>query len=619
MYLEKLGLNNFRSFEQAEIPLCEDLTILVGENNGGKSNAIDAIRLLTTPLGGRRELYCETTDIRFGSMERKFALTASFAELNPAQKGRMISAATDAAITGCVFGVKYDETTGRFPIRPQLWAGAQQGNPEPGCHEWIRHVYLPPLRDAKRALASGNPTRIYALLNHFLEGKAPEELAKSLRRGADAEILDRVGGAVEVGLSALTAGVRRQAASLGFADDEKLIDIARDLRFKLADHGVEPEDLRYSGHGYANLLYIATIAVELEKVNDADLTLFLVEEPEAHLHPQLQAAVLSFLDEQAEMSRKPREGHQGPAGELQIIVATHSPNLSAWIESRKLIFFRSFLPVPANPAAALAAAEEPQPLAGVPVAIMPEIEPNPVLPVGRARRVTRCIPLAALKLDDVERRKVDRYLDVTKSALLFGGRVLLAEGIAEALLLPVIAKKIVLKDDLEKLRLFRSAVFVPIDGVDFEPYTKLLLFPYEDMRIADLLVILTDGDGGEVAAGVEFPGVGRKRKLEAVGAGLGAADLLNVVINDYSLEAELVRAGNADLLKQVYLILHPRSGDKWDADVAQADAAQAVAIQKLFETTRKGDFAQLLAEEINAGKAFTVPPYLKRAIEALVV
>ena len=219
-----------------------------------------------------------------------------------------------------------------------------------------------------------------------------------------------------------------------------------------------------------------------------------------------------------------------------------------------------------------------------------------------------------LALNDVERRKVDRYLDVTKSALLFGGRVLLAEGIAEALLLPVIAKKIVLKDDAEKLRLFRSAVFVPTDGVDFEPYTKLLLSPYEDVRIADRLVVLTDGDGGEVAAGVEFPGVGRKRKLEGVAAGLGAADLLDVVINDYSLETELVRAGNADLFKQVYLVLHPRSGDKWDAAVAEADAAQAVAIQKLFETTRKGDFAQLLAEEIDAGKAFTVPAYLKGAI-----
>jgi putative ATP-dependent endonuclease of OLD family len=240
------------------------------------------------------------------------------------------------------------------------------------------------------------------------------------------------------------------------------------------------------------------------------------------------------------------------------------------------------------------------------------------MPVGRLRRETRCIPLAALALEPVERRKVDRYLDVTKSAFLFGGRVLLVEGIAEALLLPVMAKRIVLKDDADKLRLFRSAVFVPIDGVDFQPYAKLLLSLFNEVRIADRLVVLTDGDGGEVGEGAMTPGAGRKRDLEAVVAGLGAGDLLEVVTNDYSLETELVRAGNAALLKEVYVKLHPRSADKWDAAVAQAGAAQAVAIQKLFETTRKGDFAQLIAEEINSGKAFTVPAYLKAAIEALV-
>jgi putative ATP-dependent endonuclease of OLD family len=539
--------------------------------------------------------------------------------LNPAQRGRLITAATDAAISGCIFGVKYDETTGRFPTRPQLWAGSQRGNPEAGCHESVRHVYLPPLRDAKRALASGNPTRIYALLNHFLEGGAPEDVAKSLRRGADAEILTKVGGAVEVGLSALTAGVRRQSASLGFANDEKLIDIARDLRFKLADHGIEPEDLRYSGHGYANLLYMATIAVELEKVNDADLTLFLVEEPEAHLHPQLQAAVLSFLDEQATKSRIPKEGHQGPAGELQIIVATHSPNLSAWVEHRKLVFFRSHLPSAPDGADAPAVDAAMEPLAGVPAEIVPEIEPNPVIAAGRPRRVTRCIPLAALALTDIERRKIDRYLDVTKAAFLFGGRVLLVEGIAEALLLPVIAKKIVLRDELDKLRLFRSAVFVPIDGVDFEPYAKLLLTPYEEVRIADRVIVLTDGDGGEVQAGEETPGAGRKRRLTAIASGLGAEKLLDVIVNDYSLESELVRAGNAAMMKSAYLELHPNSGPKWDAAAGQAGAAQAVAVQKLFETTRKGDFAQVLADVINQGGAFVVPDYLKQAIEALVV
>jgi putative ATP-dependent endonuclease of OLD family len=613
MYLKTLTLDNFRSFAQTDITLCSDLTILVGENNGGKSNAIDAIRLLTAPLGGRRELYCETTDIRFGTTNRQFELIGRFEELSPPQQGRLISAATDHAISGCVFGLRYDETSGRFPVRPLLWGGQHQGTPEPGCHEMVRHVYLPPLRDAKRALASGNPTRIYALLNHFLDGGDPEALAQALRRVPSAPILDKVGGAVELGLSALTSGVRRQVTTLGFATDEKLIDIARDLRFKLADHGIEPEDLRYSGHGYANLLYMATIAVALEKANDAELTLFLVEEPEAHLHPQLQAAVLSFLEDRAEKSRQFKPGHQGPAGQLQVVVATHSPNLSAWVESKKLVFFRSFLPEATEPPHT-----EPKEPATQTTKSSAATDAGPAPSVAHPRRVTRCIPLASLALSAVDRRKIDRYLDVTKSALLFGGRMLLAEGIAEALLLPVIAKKLVFKDEPEKLRQFRSAVFVPIEGVDFEPYVKLLLTPFNSVRIADRVVVLTDGDGGGTEQGASAPGALRKAKLEASAVELGASDLLDVVLNDYSLETELVRAGNGPLLKTVYLQLHPSSGDKWDSAVAQADDALAWRIQKLFERSRKGDFAQLLAEAINAGEAFTVPAYLKRAIEALV-
>lgn len=605
MHLEKLTLGNFRSFEYVEIPLYKDLTILVGENNGGKSNAIDAMRLLTMPLGGRRELYCEPSDVRFGCANRKFEIVGNFNDLNPGQQGRLITAASDPAISGCVFGLRYDESAGRFPVRPTLWGGAHQGTPEPGSHDMIRHVYLPPLRDAKRALASGNPTRIYALLNHFLDGGDPDALAKALGRSAGADILVKVNGAVETGLSALTSGVRRQAAALGFASDEKLIDIARDLRFKLADHGVEPEDLRYSGHGYANLLYMATIAVELERANDADLTLFLVEEPEAHLHPQLQAAVLTFLEEQAEKSRRPRESDDGPAGELQVVVATHSPNLSAWVESTRIVFFRTTRVQPVAADASEVSGEN-----------ATDVDTTPIAPP--ARRTTRCIPLAELALDDVERRKVDRYLDVTKSALLFGGRVLLVEGIAEALLLPVLAKRFVLKNDAEKLRRFRSAVFVPIDGVDFEPYVKLLLSSVKDVCIAERLVVLTDGDGGGLTPGEDAPGALRKKSLDGIAVELKASAIFEAVISDYSLESELVRSGNGALMRESYLKLHPRSAEKWDNAIALAGDAQAAAVQKVFETTRKGDFAQLLADDIAKGRDFVVPDYLRNAINSLV-
>jgi putative ATP-dependent endonuclease of OLD family len=159
MYLETLQLTNFRSFRQTTVPLCRDLTIFVGENNGGKSNAIDAIRLLATPLTGRRELYCETTDIRFGSASRWFEIEGTFAELNPAQQGRLLSAAADTSLEKAVLGLVYDETEETLPVRPSWWAGHLRGAPEPGCLQMVRHVYLPPLRDAKRALSSmSSPT-----------------------------------------------------------------------------------------------------------------------------------------------------------------------------------------------------------------------------------------------------------------------------------------------------------------------------------------------------------------------------------------------------------------------------------------------------------------------------
>jgi nucleoside 2-deoxyribosyltransferase len=55
-----------------------------------------------------------------------------------------------------------------------------------------------------------------------------------------------------------------------------------------------------------------------------------------------------------------------------------------------------------------------------------------------------------------------------------GDRALLVEGIAEALLLPAIAKLHVLQNDAAGLQRFRGAVLVAIDGVDFSPYVEVL-------------------------------------------------------------------------------------------------------------------------------------------------
>ena len=669
MYLQRVRLDNFRSFDSAQLELQRDLTVLVGENNGGKSNAIDAIRLLTAPLSGRREIYCETTDVRFRSGNSRFELEAHFSELSTGQQGRLISAATDAGLSGACFGLRYDG--GQTNSRPQIWAGRDGNLPEANCHDMVRHVYLPTLRDAKRALASGNPTRIMALLHHFLAGTSAADLARELGRTPRHDVLTKVDAAVEKGLSALTGGVRPQVAALGFASDEGLVEIARDLRFKLADHGLDPEDLRYSGHGYANLLFMAIIAVELEKVRSADLTLFLVEEPEAHLHPQLQAAVLSFLRDQAKLSREKPPADHGPAGELQVVVATHSPNLSAWVSSDRLVIFKSVVAPDADADGDVEAVQSSEPLSPD-AAIIESLLATEDGPEGEAgteavldavlsavgpRRATRCLPLAKMALKPLDRRKIDRYLDVTKAALLFGGRTLLVEGIAEALLLPAIARLHVLKDQPEKLRLFRSAVFIPIDGVDFVPYVTLLLTELDGVRIADRVVVITDGDKGvkieeedgaeseeaadeaasndgaadEVAHGAQIstseeqvgdnsrsPGEGRKALLDELARTLGAGDHFAVSTSTYSLESELVEAGNAALLEKAYLELHKKSKRKWQAAMRLDGDERAAAIHAIFKAARKGDFAQILARLIEDGEAFQTPRYISDAIEQLV-
>ncbi len=598
MYLKELSLNNFRSFKSSTVSLQPDLTILVGENNSGKSNTIDALRLLTPPLSGRRDIYCQPTDIRFGT-GTGFDLSARYIDLNDAQQGRFLRACSDMSMTDAVFGLSYDEKNGGFPSRPSLWAGKAERAPEAGSHDMIRHVYLPALRDAKYALASGNPTRIYALLRHFLKDADPADLAKELSRDANHQILKTIGGSVDVGLEALTAGVRQQASSLGFSKNEKLIDIARDLKFSLADHGIEPEDLSYSGHGYANLLYIATIAVELENVSNTDLTLFLVEEPEAHIHPQLQSAVLGFLRDRAVKSREVQKNGGSLAGEIQVVVATHSPNLTASVPSKSIVFLRSI---------AFKAANSPESATDVQV-----IEKAPPTP----RRETRSISLADLLSNDKEQRKIDRYIDVTKAAFLFGGRMFLVEGIAEALLLPILAEKIVLKDNEAALRRFRSTTFVPIDGVDFQPYVKLLITPQNDIRIADKVVIVTDGDGPKKLDNDLTAGANRKRIYDEIAESVGAATICATYINDYSLETELLTAGNNDVLKAAYMVVHPRSEVKWDNAVAHTGDELAASMNDLFNETRKGDFAQVLAELIESGVNFVVPKYLLDAIKSI--
>lgn len=136
---------------------------------------------------------------------------------------------------------------------------------------------------------------------------------------------------------------------------------------------------------------------EAERVADAEADSFypdqfhvvvLIEEPEAHLHPQLQYGLIRYLRELA-TERK----------DIQVIVTTHSADLAASCEPEDVIIMRK----DAN---------------GVPAA-----------------RTLIDVPIRKKKLKEYLIGQTKLHLDATRASALFADRLLLVEGVTEAAIL----------------------------------------------------------------------------------------------------------------------------------------------------------------------------------------
>ncbi|MET8411887.1 AAA family ATPase [Streptomyces sp. NPDC005195] len=676
MYLGRVRAKGFKSLLDMDVPLRQGVTVVVGENNAGKSNFIDALRLLTDPLDGRRSRWWETDDVHPWA-ESSAELTAVYGGLEPAEAGTHLQALVGAAEEPGLPDGHRARYTVQFarpaadarPQRPVWSAGRLLDDPEPEARRTIRHVYLPPMRNAQQELASSSGNRLRLILAAELGGeeaiKAFETEQAQHFRGLERH--DKIKAArkrINDPLALLTAGAHPQQMGLSFADPT-LVSIARALRTRMSDEGLDVEDIARSGLGYANLLYIATVLAELEAARGADLTLFLVEEPEAHLHPQLQNLLLDHLKTQARHSQQSRPEAEGtPLGRIQVVITTHSPVLAAATTVEDLVVLkrrRTPAPQPATPAAVSAETGTP---ASADTAAGADAQEKPETPPAGFAFTTAAVPVAVLPFTKHEPAKLDRYLDITKSAMLFGTRVILVEGLAEALLIPAFAELVLgtLPDETARKRakaVFRGSCIVAVDGVDFKPYMRALLADVGGVRIADRVVLITDqdpskkktepdndeqteaaGEGptGDLVAAAAAPatddGNGDSEDDPQPEVGFNRASYLrrhllqwqvpesafHIAESKPTLEPELMRAENRSLLGEVFFDLRPRSDHHWEpVEKAATDEARAAAFGSLFTSTTvklpKGDYAYRLAERLTLNPdGFVVPEHLAAAI-----
>ena len=326
MWLRELQIRNFRKIDTLTVSFPRGLTVLVGENNSGKTTIIDALRLMLFSSRDFDSLRLMEDDFRAGTEHAPIEISCRFTGLEDEDEVHFQECLVDIGDGKFEMQVnarvEFNEATNRCNVK--MWGGETEGGSLPSNHyDRLATIYLQPLRDPERGLRPGQHSQVSRLIDCLTEEDQREDF-ETIVRDANEEI--RVLKPVEDARGDINA---QMAAIAGSELTQKTELIFTDPTFRRIIAGLQPEidglPFALNGLGYNNLIFTSATLGTLRRSPQFSFRSILVEEPEAHLHPQLQMLLLRHLAVVA-------SDHEG--NEVQVIASSHSPILSWRVRRR---------------------------------------------------------------------------------------------------------------------------------------------------------------------------------------------------------------------------------------------------------------------------------------------
>lgn len=447
MYLSNIKLWNFRKFgaegeinlekPNLNLTLTKGLNVIIGENDSGKTAIIDALKLV---LKTHSYDYIRVEDKDFYKLANRFRIELTFEGLTSDEAKNFtewLGWTGTGEETKPLLKINYDVKRQDKKILP---TDVKAGFDDDGylltaeAKEYLKTTYLKPLRDAENELIAKRNSRLSQILlgDTAFKGKEKEHelvkifesLSKELKKYFEGEFeIKTKNEAGEEQTSKPQEGKQIKDKIDGYIKgfygdnyETEFTASSNDIKSILEKLTLFLKDEPNPGLGTLNRLFMAAELLHLNKLNWSGLRLGLVEELEAHLHPQAQMQVIEAFQKQ---------------DNIQLILTTHSPNLASKVKLENLIICNN----------------------------------KWAFPMGSEHT----------KLKKTDYPFFERFLDVTKSNLFFANGIVLVEGVAEELIIPSLAKLLFKIGEIDNFLINKKVSVVSIGNTSFNRYSKIFL------------------------------------------------------------------------------------------------------------------------------------------------